>query len=264
MPRKARIKAKSGIYHVLLQGVRRRELFLDDEDSRQFLDILARCQKEDAKGDASGSGKRYTVFAYCMAGEYVHLLIKEEEDPINISISRIAVAYAHYLNNKYDRDGAVYRDRYYSEPVDEEGRFNIILRYIHQTPLRDKLAETLEEYPYSSWHEYVGEDSDMPCVCDIREEYRKMSTDDVKRMLQSEVPGSIHCLGPKAHTKHRPADSKVREEIKRITGATDVAEYLRLPMSVGYSAIKELRKSGASIRQLERLTGLGRGVIQSL
>ena len=39
------MRARSGVYHVLMQGVRHRDIYIDDEDYRTFVEILERLQK---------------------------------------------------------------------------------------------------------------------------------------------------------------------------------------------------------------------------
>jgi len=39
------VRARSGVYHVLMQGVRHRDIYIDDEDYRTFVEILERLQK---------------------------------------------------------------------------------------------------------------------------------------------------------------------------------------------------------------------------
>ena len=39
MPRKARIESKSGIYHIMLRGINRQQIFEDDEDFEEDIDI---------------------------------------------------------------------------------------------------------------------------------------------------------------------------------------------------------------------------------
>jgi REP element-mobilizing transposase RayT len=46
MPRTARTKSMSGIYHIMHRGANRQELFHDEEDRIRFLEILARCKEE--------------------------------------------------------------------------------------------------------------------------------------------------------------------------------------------------------------------------
>ncbi len=40
MPRKNREKSVTGIYHVMLRGINRQDIFEDDEDYRRFITIL--------------------------------------------------------------------------------------------------------------------------------------------------------------------------------------------------------------------------------
>ena len=56
MPREARKKSASGIYHVMLRGADRRVLFYDDEDNERFLDTLRHAK------EISG----FKLYAYCL------------------------------------------------------------------------------------------------------------------------------------------------------------------------------------------------------
>jgi putative transposase len=40
MPRSARKKSSSGIYHIVLRGINKQRIFEDDEDSLYFLEKL--------------------------------------------------------------------------------------------------------------------------------------------------------------------------------------------------------------------------------
>jgi REP element-mobilizing transposase RayT len=62
MPRTARKKSKTGIYHIVLRGVNRQTIFEDNEDAEKFLQTL-----KDYK-DKSG----YKIYAYCLMGNHIH------------------------------------------------------------------------------------------------------------------------------------------------------------------------------------------------
>ena len=79
MPRAARKKSASGIYHVMLRGADRRVLFYDDEDNERFLDTLRHAK------EISG----FKLYAYCLMGNYVHLLIEEGAEPLELVFKRI-------------------------------------------------------------------------------------------------------------------------------------------------------------------------------
>ena len=78
----------------------------------------------------------YTLYAYCLMSNHIHLLIREREDEIGMAIKRIASSYVYYYNHKYSRDGHLFRERFKSEPVNDMAYFVILLRYIHQNPVK--------------------------------------------------------------------------------------------------------------------------------
>ena len=258
MARKPRVRARSGVYHVLMQGVRHRDIFIDDEDYRTFIEILERLRTS-----KDGEERYFTVYAYCLLPNHFHLMLKEEADTVSVTMGRIAAAYAHYFNDKYDRDGAMYRARFVSEPVENEERWNTVLRHISQAPERMKVWDA-EHYPYSSWHEYVGQESDLPRICEIPANYERMPQEDMMRMLLTPVPKGAACIGPITDDMRRPKDDQVLVMLYDMTKTASMMEFLGLPKVDQLKTLGDLRKKGASIRQLEKLTGIGRGVIQNL
>lgn len=40
MPRQARVKSESGIYHIMLRGINAQQIFEDEEDNEKFLEVL--------------------------------------------------------------------------------------------------------------------------------------------------------------------------------------------------------------------------------
>ena len=52
MPRTARKTATSGIYHIMLRGINRQDIFTDDTDRQRFLQLLDDLQHDyDEKGN---------------------------------------------------------------------------------------------------------------------------------------------------------------------------------------------------------------------
>ena len=66
MPRTPRIKSAGGIYHIIMRGINRQYIFEDEEDCEKFTQTLHHYK--------ATSG--YAVFAYCLMGNHIHLLIK--------------------------------------------------------------------------------------------------------------------------------------------------------------------------------------------
>lgn len=80
MPRQARRKSESGIYHIMLRGINQQQIFEDSEDYEKFLQILKDCK----------AVSEYKLFAYCLMGNHIHLLIQEDKEPIEQVIKRLA------------------------------------------------------------------------------------------------------------------------------------------------------------------------------
>ena len=74
----------------------------------------------------------------------------------------------------------------------------------------------------------------------------------------------IHCLDIEDPSRKRPSDDQVWRMIMEKSGVTNASAFQQLADGVKRGVLRELKEQGASHRQLERLTGVGRGLIQKL
>ena len=146
MPRTARKTSKTGVYHINLQGRNQQPIFKDDEDYNKFLEILKDCK------EASG----FELYAYCLMGNHVHLIIKVVLEGLEQIFKRIGARYVYWFNRKYSRTGPLFHDRFKSEPVENAKHFFTMVRDIHQRPVKAQLASALDAYKWSSYKEYAG------------------------------------------------------------------------------------------------------------
>ena len=143
MPRQERTKSGTGIYHVMLRGINKQDIFEDDEDYLQMTSCL---QGLTERYDENGVTVEplCTIYSYCLMSNHLHLLIREQEEDISSVMKRLGVAYAYYFNKKYQRNGHLFQDRFRSEPVNTMDYFVTLMRYIHQNPLKAGLECTAE------------------------------------------------------------------------------------------------------------------------
>jgi REP element-mobilizing transposase RayT len=113
IPRRAREKSNSGIYHIFLRGINRQDIFEDGEDSQKFLDALQRYKEISA----------YSLYAYCLMGNHVHLLLQVGVEPLAQFMRRICGSYVYWYNKKYKRIGNLFQDRFKSEPDKDDANF---------------------------------------------------------------------------------------------------------------------------------------------
>ena len=264
MPRQSRKPSGTGIYHVMVRGINHQNIFYDQEDYYQFINTLDRMQvRYDDEGHACGTN--YTLYAYCLMPNHFHLLIREREDYLGMAVKRISTSYVYYYNRKYSRDGHLFKERFRSEPVNDMAYFTTLLRYIHQNPLKAGLVSDIRDYRYSSWNEYTGDVDPAFGICNTDTVLRRMPLNELKEFVNDPLPDEVICLdNDNEQPRLRLSDDQVWEQIMKLTGTSDATGFQLLEREQQKIIIRKIRRLGASIRQLERLTGISRGVIQAL
>ncbi len=259
MPRYARIKSGSQVYHIMLRGINRMPIFLDDNDRNRLLETIYRMKKEG----------EYEILAYCLMGNHVHLIMKEGKDTIEKSLKRIGVSYAYYFNKKYHRVGHVFQDRFRSEAIEDDSYLIAAARYIHNNPVQAGIVETVVDYPWSSYHDYVktGKASE------------KVNTEILLSILSEDEATAIgffkEYTNQTSEEKFIDTDNKVEKPEKPVLNPVWKLE--ELLKSHGYNldqiryledkkkrnqilrAVKE--QSSLSVRELSRLLGISKDII---
>ncbi|MBR0365189.1 MAG: transposase [Clostridia bacterium] len=244
MPRQARRKSKNGIYHIMLRGINKQVIFEDDEDYKRFLETVKKYKT------ICG----YSVYAYCLMNNHIHLLIKVGHEDLDLILKRIAGSYVYWYNWKYARTGHLFQDRFKSEPVDSDDYLLTVLRYIHQNPVKAHLCDKLEDYKYSSYRDYIYSSYDL---IDKDFIYSVLgSTDFIK--FNNEA-NDEKCLELN-ETAHRLTDKEGQDVIQNILNGRKIEELTTKQEKEAF--IKQLKTNGFSIRQISRLTGITVGIVR--
>ncbi|MGK2906592.1 MAG: transposase [Desulfuromonadales bacterium] len=141
MPRKPRVDT-AGFHHVLNRGVNRENIFLCDEDKREFLRIL----------DSARLVYDLTVHAFCVMDNHYHLLLQTHHSNLSLAVRQINSKYAVYLNKRLNRVGPLWQGRFKSWYVFDERYLWVLIRYIEHNPIKTNLVEHVGEYHYvSTW-----------------------------------------------------------------------------------------------------------------
>jgi Transposase and inactivated derivatives len=247
MPRQARKKSESGLYHIMLRGINRQVLFEEEDDKGKFLDTIKQYKQK----------KEIKILGYCLMDNHVHILIKEGNEPIANTMKRIGVSYVYWYNWKYERSGHLFQDRYKSEVVDTDEYLLEVLRYIHQNPVNAGIAQKMSGYKWSSYNEYMGTPRiiDATLVLGIFSGNEKLAKDSfVKHMTESGVSrNSIE--------DQRLTDNEAREKLRQDIDMT-FAEMQRLDKGKRDEVLRRMKDiEGVSIRQIARITGFTVNVV---
>ena len=137
------------IYHVLNRGNARRAIFAKDGDYEAFERILEEAIER----------YRTDVLAWCLLPNHWHLVVKPHQDGELsrfvgwLTLTHTQRWHAHCHNTG---SGHLYQGRFKSFPVQEEGYFLTLCRYVERNALRANLVAQAEQWRWSSlwrWHQ---------------------------------------------------------------------------------------------------------------
>ena len=246
MSRQARQLSESGIYHVMLRGVNREIIFLEDADRQRFLLALG------AARDASGC----KVLAYCLMENHVHLVLRSGAEPIGSTVRRLGVRYVGWFNRKYDRVGHLFQDRFKSVPVDDDAHLITLLRYVWNNPVEAGLVDEPDEYPWSS-RPLQGSSS----LIDSDELGRLVPDDPLHgRIVVIRPPWEPGKHGPRA----RYSDQQAAKLLNQACGADKPGSFRTMDVSTQRRAVGVMRARSVPFAQLAKLTGLSSTTLKRL
>lgn len=146
MPRQPRIHHAGANHHIVNRGVDRQPIYLDDDDRRAFLWLLAETHRRFS----------LRVHAFCLMGNHFHLLVHMPGDDLAQAMRHLTGRYASLFNVRHDRDGPLFRGRYQNRVVDDDGYLVAALRYIHLNPVAAGLVSDPAQHRWSSHAAYLG------------------------------------------------------------------------------------------------------------
>lgn len=247
MARRPRKLSINGIYHVVIRGLDRQLMFDSSNDYKKYLETIALYKEE----------CHFELYAYCLMSNHVHLLIKTTDTALETIFRKINTYYAVWFNMKYQRTGHLQQERFYSEPVEDQKYFINVIRYIHNNPFK----AGMESYPgatykWNSIHEYSSEYFTLIDAATVLNIAEKADLLDVFANSDKTVYLDIDSV------KKRLPDDVAKEIICNITGLENCLLFQEIELAKRNYYIKEFHKNGVSIRQINRLTGIPRGIIQ--
>lgn len=259
MTRQSRTPSQTGIYHVMLTGVNRQQIFEEKDDFQRFIAFL-----HDLTMPTDKRGRRLPprciFFAYCLMPNHVHLLVKEASDTLAVTMKQLALRYAMYYNNKYKHFGHLFQDRFKSEPVNDQEYFITLLRYIHQKPVAGKICDHVEDYDWSSWREYIKAVNRMSTVCSIFLVLKQISIKDLRKLVNTPLSKAQQVLEFDRYRGFVP-DEKVIEFLKSTYHLKHPKDIHLLPKEERDEILVAAKTFGASMRQLSRLTSFSTYII---
>ena len=245
MARKPRKKSESQIYHIILRGNNRQDIFYNDTD-RLFM--LSRIEKYSEQTNIE-------IYAYCLMDNHIHLLVGKANPNLSKFVQKLATSYAMYFNRKYDRCGHLFQGRFKSEPVETDEYFQTVFRYILQNPEKAHICNYFQ-YKWSSYQFVTNESTDSF----VNMKY-------VFAMFQNKTSLKLFIQSHNSDLCMEYENVPVMSDTRCIT---IIKEKLKIeyPAQIKTKSQKEmkqalrcLKKNGMNITQISRLTEIPRRIV---
>ena len=146
MPRVPRIDYPGARHHVMNRGARRAAIFGEAWAAALFLEVLAELPGR--------FGVR--VLAYAIMPNHYHLLLESPTGDLSRAMKYLGAEFTQRMNRRLQWDGPVFRGRFKSRIVEDEGYLAHLFAYIHLNPVKAALAQSADAAQWTSHRALVG------------------------------------------------------------------------------------------------------------
>ena len=147
MPRKPREHSVTSLYHIIIRGNDRNDIFYDNQDRYVFLNILKETKEK----------FKIEIYSYCLMSNHVHIVFKIENKFLSKAMQSLQIRYSSYFNKKINRNGHLFQNRFFSKKIENLNYFLTVCKYVHRNPEKAMIDKT-ENYKWSSFKEYIGKE----------------------------------------------------------------------------------------------------------
>ncbi len=197
MPRRIVPLSEGEYYHIYNRGNNREQMFYERAN---YLFFLRQMEKRLVSV--------FDIVAYCLMPNHYHLLMQVKQTlhdnvpgkgiPDNGSMAskammKLGVSYTKAMNIRYRRVGALFQGPFKAKHVAQDAYLMNLSRYIHRNPVEAGLAAKPEEWEFSSYRQYIGDNGhgwlqpkvilDQFSIVDVYRQYVESYTEEDYLML---------------------------------------------------------------------------------
>ena len=151
-----------------------------------------------------------------------------------------------------------------SVPVLDDAQLLEVVRYIHQNPSSAGVGEC-SEYPWSSYGLYVADGQagkpSLPLSCETDFVLEVLGGREEFVRFHSEC-GEVDFEKEQSRARSILSETAARNRAEDVLGADRLATLPSLGKAERDCALCQLKEAGLSVRHIERITGIGRNIIQ--
>lgn len=238
----------SNFYHVMNRGIAKQIIFEESSDNEVYLEMLKEYSEK----------HNIVIICYCLMLNHSHMICQDPNNKISDFMRDFNSTYAKYFNKKYDRVGTLFQAPFLKKPITNESYLMQAFHYVLKNPENDNICP-YAEYKWSSYAKFYNKDYfvDTSIIRGILG-YQKLDN-----FLNDDTITNIATNDFESQCE-RITDYKAVELIKEQYHIKTASVIRTFSKEKRDEAISFLRKSGLSIRQIERLTGVSKGIAQRI
>lgn len=146
MTRPLRLEFPGALYHVTSRGDHSEAIYRDETDRLIWLDIMRRVCKR----------FNFVIHAFCQMTNHYHVLIETVEGNLSQGMRQLNGLYTQQFNRRHHLVGHLFQGRYKAILIQKERHLLELSRYVVLNPLRARMVDALDQWPWSSHHYATG------------------------------------------------------------------------------------------------------------
>lgn len=147
MPRPVRGLVDGYVYHVLNRGNAKQTVFHKEFDYRVFIGLI---------GDFKERFPGVKLLAYCLMPNHFHFVLRPEQGgDLSKFMQQLVTTHVLRYHKHYGTSGHLWQGRFKSFVIQDDDHLLTVLRYVEGNPVRARLADSAEKWPWSSHRERV-------------------------------------------------------------------------------------------------------------
>ena len=108
LPRKPREHSVTNLYHIIIRGIDRNDIFYDNQDRYVFLNILKETKER----------FKFEIYSYCLMNNHIHIVFRIKDEFLSKSMQSLEIRYSAYFNKKINRNGHLFQNRFLSKKIE--------------------------------------------------------------------------------------------------------------------------------------------------
>jgi putative transposase len=169
----------SEVYHIYNRGNNQQPIFFSEKNYLFFLDKVQKQISPVA-----------SILCWCLMPNHFHFLVYTTEkscierpsfggkpmQELPYRIGMLLSSYSQAINKQNGTTGSLFQQKTKAKSITDTGRDALsglngigrnylitCMHYIHQNPYKAELVNKIEDWRFSSFHEYIGGKPDLPC-----------------------------------------------------------------------------------------------------